>query len=498
VNPVHKESAYTKQAASHLVQGVKLGLSAKYREAVEELSKAIEEDPRNVVARTSLGIALHRLGEDNRAVASYEAALKFDPKNAETHYFRANILYTHSYVREAITGYTMAIGLDPELIEAHRRPLPQDRLTDYNDLPGGMYRIAKPAQRILHLNKSLKTNPRQAKLFKERAAEYSRLWNYEQAITDYTSSLALQPNDANVLHSRGVAYEQLGQQDRAREDYQKAIAVNPQLSHMYIHRGITFGRAGNFRQSIDSLTDAIRLAPKSPHAHFNRGTSYFQLGDLERAIADFSKAIQYSPNDEDAYYWRGIANEEAGHRQEAIADYRQFLVFSQDPRAREEIEQKLSQWEGKGNNVSRQSTVPEDRQQTKQVESEKSKRDLDLYELITALGERALRSTWLGSGVDCYGEKAEELSSFTDDNRPIDGHDFLRITSGIQQTVEGDFYAFDPGSASHWILIRAWDGSGFYIETDDPKSKERLKTHFQSVEEVEGASPPYEGLLIPS
>jgi hypothetical protein len=119
-----------------------------------------------------------------------------------------------------------------------------------------------------------------------------------------------------------------------------------------------------------------------------------------------------------------------------------------------------------------------------------------LYDLITILGERALESTWLGSGPDCYGESAEELFSLTDQGQPIAGDDFLRITSRIYQTIAGDFTAFDPGSTSHWILIRAWEGNGFYIEIDDPQSQERLRTHFSAVEEVEGADPPFAGLLI--
>jgi hypothetical protein len=98
--------------------------------------------------------------------------------------------------------------------------------------------------------------------------------------------------------------------------------------------------------------------------------------------------------------------------------------------------------------------------------------------------------------VDCYGETAEDLYAFTNHNRPIEGRDFLDIASGIRQTIEGDFQAFDKDAPSHWLFIRAWGGSGFYIELDDSNSKERLKTHFQSVEEVDGASPPYEGLFI--
>jgi hypothetical protein len=124
-------------------------------------------------------------------------------------------------------------------------------------------------------------------------------------------------------------------------------------------------------------------------------------------------------------------------------------------------------------------------------------RDLDLHGIIAALGDRALHSTWVGSGIECFGENAEELYSFTDHNRSIAGYDLLRVTKGIYQTIEGDFKAFDQGLTSHWFFIRAWDGSGFYIETNDPEIKERLKNQFQAVEDIKETQPPYEGLFIP-
>ena len=510
-NSMHDVSTLPERTDSHFAQGIQLGLSGEYRGAIEELFKAVQENPEYVVAHISLGVAFHRLGEDDRALSCYETALKIDPKDAEAHYFRANILYEQGNVREAIAGYTIAIGLKPELIRAHEEPAPQDRLTDYNPAPAEMYWIARPAYRILDLNKSLETNPRQANQFKERADQYSRLENYEQTIADYNSALALQPEDADALHSRGVAYEQIGQSERAREDYRRAIAIDPQLSNVYLDRAVTLGNMGNLRQAIANLTKSIRLAPQNPDGYFNRGTAHFQQGDFESAIDDFSTVIRLSPRDEAAYYWRGVSNEQTGRQREAIADYRQFLSLSQDPRAKEEVEQRLSQWNeekrngpgtarellGKlGRYVSSRSVNLKERQKTDLIAAEKPDRDLDVYSLITALGERALNSTWLGSGVDCYGESTKELFSLTDHNRPIDGHDFLRITSGIEKTIEGDFTAFDPGSTSHWILIRAWKGSGFYVEVNDRESKERLMTHFPSVEEVEEADPPYEGLFI--
>ena len=499
---------------AHFELGIELGLGGKFHQAIEELSQAVEEDPEHVTAHTSLGVAFHRLAEDDRALTCYETALRLDPIHAEAHYFRANILYSQGNVREAITGYTIAIGLKPDLIEAHQKPVPQDRLTDYTSTPAEMNWIARPAHRILDLNRSLDANPGQANLFKARAAEYYRLRNYAQAIADYTSSLALQPDDADALYLRGRAYQQLGQRERALEDYQRAMAINPQLSDLYIQRGINFGNVGNFRQSIDSFTEAIRLAPDNPNGYFNRGTTFLQQGDFEKAIEDFSNVIRLSPEDEAAYYWRGISNEEAGRQQEAIADYKQFLAVSQDANARQEIEQRLRQWEqGRpedhditqdmlivklGRWVGRLGGVPDKRQKTDQVQPPSRQPDQapDLYDLIVALGERALRSIWFGSGVECYGENADELYAFTEHNQQIEGGDFLYITSGIRQTIAGDFHAFDPGAASHWIFIRAWEGSGFYIETDDTQIEQQLKTHFPLVEEVEGASPPYAGLFI--
>jgi hypothetical protein len=113
------------------------------------------------------------------------------------------------------------------------------------------------------------------------------------------------------------------------------------------------------------------------------------------------------------------------------------------------------------------------------------------------LGDRAVNSIWQISGVDCFGENAEELWALDDNKQSIPGNDLLRITAGIYQTIDGYFKAFDKESTSHWLEIRAWDGEGFYIETNDDEVKKRLQSEFQEVEAVEEeARPPYQGLFI--
>lgn len=123
--------------------------------------------------------------------------------------------------------------------------------------------------------------------------------------------------------------------------------------------------------------------------------------------------------------------------------------------------------------------------------------DLDLHSIILALGDRALKSDWVGYGVDCYGTSAEQLCSLTDRELPIAGNDLLHITAGVRQTIEGDFKAFDREATSHWFYLRAWDGSGFYVEINDYEIKNLLQNRFRYVEEIEEAKPPYAGLFIP-
>ncbi len=296
---------------------------------------------------------------------------------------------------------------------------------------------------------------------------------------------------------RGLAYEQAGQSERAQKDIQQAIALNPQISDVHFKRGVAFGQSGNFQQSVTSLTEGLRLAPENVDAYFNRGTSYFQLGDLESAIQDFSAVIRLIPNDEAAYYWRGMSHEAAGRPPEAIADYQQFLALSQDADARREIEQRLSQWQqAVPKDERKRGPVREDKPKQTPAGSGKAGQGSDLYRLVTAFGDRSLRSTWFGSGLDCNGETTDELYALTDQNKPIEGDNFLSLATGIRQIVAGDFQAFDPGGDSPWVFLRAWEGNGFYVETDDPQVEKQLKAHYQAVEEVEGASPPYQGFFI--
>jgi tetratricopeptide (TPR) repeat protein len=118
-------------AKEHYKQGIEFGLLKDYQQAIFELTRAVELEPDFVEAYVSLGVALHKAGQDDKALENYEAAINLSPEYAEAHYFHANIYHIRQQMPQAIAGYTIAIGLNPALINAHnKRPL-KGRLTDY-------------------------------------------------------------------------------------------------------------------------------------------------------------------------------------------------------------------------------------------------------------------------------------------------------------------------------------------------------------------------------
>lgn len=328
---------------NHYRRGVELGLSEDYHQAIIELAQAVQKEPGFVKAHVSLGVALHKASQDDRALESYNTALNLSPEHAEALFFRANIYHIRQQMPQAIAGYTIAIGLNPALINAYRKRPLKRRLTDYTRWPVEMYWIAKPARAILECNKSMKTDSQNTGALRRRGAAYYELWNYERAAADFVSYLEIKPDDVQVVHWRGLSYEQLGQFDLAVADYTRALELNPNFSSSYyINRGVTYGKMGDLHRSLADLQEGIRLDPHNPKGYYNRGMTCYLLKNFDQAIKDLSQVISLSPSDAEAYRFRARVYEQTGMPRQAIKDYEAFLQLSHIPQERADVKQRIA------------------------------------------------------------------------------------------------------------------------------------------------------------
>ncbi len=85
-----------------------------------------------------------------------------------------------------------------------------------------------------------------------------------------------------------------------------------------------------------------------------------------------------------------------------------------------------------------------------------------------SLGELALISSWLCSGIEAYGENAKELDAYSDKQQHIEGQELLRMVSSIDNIADGYFHAYTQAETEPWLVVRAIDNRVFEIESHNP------------------------------
>jgi protein O-mannosyl-transferase len=233
-----------------------------YRQAIEDLNRAIEIKPDFAEAYTNRGNAYGILGNYRQAIEDLNRAIEINPDNA-TAYMNRGVAYY------GLGNYSQAIG-------------------DYD--------------------RAIKINPDNATAYLYRGNAYKGLGNYKQSIEDYDrASKIINPNNATAYMNRGnVVYSSLGNHSQAIEDYDKEIKSKPDFAEAYINRGNAYKGLGNYSQAIGDYDRAIKINPDNATAYINRGIAYYGLGNLRQAIKDCDKAIKIKPDYAEAYYNRAI------------------------------------------------------------------------------------------------------------------------------------------------------------------------------------------------
>ncbi|NEP45919.1 MAG: tetratricopeptide repeat protein [Okeania sp. SIO2H7] len=113
--------------------------------AIADFDKALQFDPRNVLAYRNRGIVRGELGDRKGAIADFQKALEIDPNSSMTYISRGNAL-------RDMGNYGLAIK-------------------DYN--------------------KALEIAPKDAKAYYNRGIAYSRLEEMKKAIADYENAVKL-------------------------------------------------------------------------------------------------------------------------------------------------------------------------------------------------------------------------------------------------------------------------------------------------------------------
>lgn len=124
----------------------------------------------------------------------------------------------------ALNTYTEAIELDPTnpFLYINRSATRVEMIDFISSIDMGRQRLTIDANPSMRLNSGTAT----------------RVFDYDEAISDLTKAAMLYPNFAYTYYNRGNLYALSGMLPEAFEDYTRAIELNPYLADAYFNRGL--------------------------------------------------------------------------------------------------------------------------------------------------------------------------------------------------------------------------------------------------------------------
>ena len=265
---------------SYLILGVILKKQNKNDEARKAFEKALELNPKNVVAINELT----DLDLEARAFPTVhqraDALLQNDPKSAPAYFIHGRSYVVEKNFAAAEAALRKAIELDPNLGAAY-------------DLLVAIYvEDNKLSEALKELETVLAKNPQYSPALLTSGIIYERMGNFAKARDNYEKVLALNPNFTPALNNLAYIYsEKLNNLDRAGELARKAHELAPAEPSVQDTFGWVLYRQGKYQEAAELLEQSASKSPGNGEIQFHLGMANYMMGRLDEARAALQKAV---------------------------------------------------------------------------------------------------------------------------------------------------------------------------------------------------------------
>ncbi len=207
-----------------------------------------------------------RLGRYEQAIPDLDKAIQFDPKRATAYQNRGAAYNSLGQYERALKDLDTALKLDPRCAGAYcNRGVAHDGLKQYD-------------QALLDLSEALRLRPRNPTILLNRAGLYAKLGMLDSAVRDYDEAVRIGGGSLAAYVGMAEAHARLGRRDRAIADYDRAVRLNPSDPSLYVQRGNARRDLDDWDGAIDDFTHALQLDPKDADVLFLRGWSLYVAG----------------------------------------------------------------------------------------------------------------------------------------------------------------------------------------------------------------------------
>jgi tetratricopeptide (TPR) repeat protein len=291
------------------------------KQAVQEFSLAIRQNPRYAIAYFLRGITYQQLQQHPQAEADFDQYIAIDPYFYLAYYSRANSKKNAlKNPQDALSDYDTAISLKPQFVSAYINRAILKELA-LKDIQGA----------LADYNQAITIDPQDPVIYNNRGLLKADAFNdLSGALADYNRAITLDPKFSYAYFNRGNLKQQRSDFSGALADYNQAITISPKYAVVYYNRAILQQKLKNSQASLADINTYLSFNPQDANAYRNRANMKIELlKDAAGALADYNRAIALDPKDDDTYVSRGnLKDDHFNDIPGALADYNQAITLN--------------------------------------------------------------------------------------------------------------------------------------------------------------------------
>jgi tetratricopeptide (TPR) repeat protein/TolB-like protein len=272
-------------AEGHLCLGLLEDGTGQYEKAAEQFQQAVQLEPANDRAYTSLAAAYQHLNQPDKAEATYQRAISMRPQYWRVYSFLGGFYIAQADYPKAIAMFRRSTELDPDSYAA------------LNNLGAAFLYAGKDDEAAQAFEKSIAIRPTRDAYNNAAVAQF-HLHRFKNSVLNFKEALKLDDSDYQTWGNMGDACYYGGDTPAAMESYRKAIAlaeqrlkVNPRDAGVLGDLASYYSMLGDRKQALSYLDRSLQLGPGDKDLLLNAAVVYNQLRETGTALEWLNKAL---------------------------------------------------------------------------------------------------------------------------------------------------------------------------------------------------------------